>query len=222
MRREDLVSEHPTLYHLAEDGSWPSIQARGLLSTEALLDLYATAQPLRDEILSRVRRSSVTLDDPALGRAVIRDQLPLKFLDSCLLPGTSAEQFLRALNGRVFFWLTEQRLGTLLNARLNRLRTQTVLSIDTRELMSRHGDEVQLSPYNTGSTFTPTAPRRGETVFVDIDDYPYEAWRARRGKKGDAAVELTLPYAVRDIAAMTMRVDRWTAGARVGTLYERD
>ena len=37
---EELLSDCPTLYHMAEDRSWPSIRHRGLLSTTALLDLY--------------------------------------------------------------------------------------------------------------------------------------------------------------------------------------
>ncbi|HEY3749274.1 MAG TPA: hypothetical protein VGL80_08750 [Pseudonocardiaceae bacterium] len=221
MRRGDLVREHPMLYHMAADGTWPAIQARGLLSTQAIVDLYAPPPPGRAEILSVVRRTAITLDDPVLGPAVIRDQTPLRFLDECLQPGTSAQEFLHALNNRVFFWLTRQRLGTLLNARLNRQLAHTVLSVDTGELLARYGDQVQLSPYNTGSTYARTSPRRGPDIFVDVEEYPHDAWRARRGKTGDAVVELTLPYSVPDIVDMTVRVERWAGGVPVETLFER-
>jgi hypothetical protein len=186
-----------------------------------LVDLYNPEPDQRDEILAKVRRASITLADPSLGRAVVRDQRPMKFLHACLLPGTSPQQFLDALNGRVFFWLTRERLTKLLGATLYRQKQHTVLHVDTRELMSRYGDAVQLAPYNTGSMHVPTAPHRGSDVFVDIDRYPYDAWRAKRGRQGDAAVELTVPYAIPDIAEMTVRVERWEGGESIERIFER-
>lgn len=221
MRRDDLVTGCPTLYHMAEDGMWPSIWQHGLLSTEALIDLYRPAPEVRAAILDRPRRTSVELADATLGRAMIRDQTPLKHLDTCLTDGTSPEQYLHALNSRVFFWLSAKRLATLLGARRNRHRPHTVLQVATRELVSRYGDTTQLAPYNTGSIYAAGSPRRGTEVFVDIDDYPYDTWRARRGSRADAVVELTVPYAVPDIADLTVRVDRWRDGVPVETLYER-
>ena len=40
MEFERLISRYPTLYHMAEDGSWESIRKHGLLSTSALLDKF--------------------------------------------------------------------------------------------------------------------------------------------------------------------------------------
>lgn len=212
------MRDYPMLFHMAEDGTWPSIEARGLLSTQALVDLYNPEENLRAEILSKVRRTSIVLNDPTLGSAVIRDQRPLKFLDQCLLPGTSPEQFLHALNSRVFFWLTHERLERLLSAKLYRQKKHTVLHIDTAELVSRYGDKVQLAPFNTGSMHVPTAPPRGTDVFVDIDEYPHDTWRTKRGRNGDAVVELTVPYSVPDIADMTICVERWESGRPVETI----
>lgn len=42
---------HPTLYHMAEDGSWPSIRDRGLLSTQAIVNLYKPDDQARAAIL---------------------------------------------------------------------------------------------------------------------------------------------------------------------------
>lgn len=220
VRRDDLVNRYPTLYHMAEDGTWPSIQAHGLLSTRALVDLYNPGQDVRTEILDRVRAKSITLYDQGLGHAVIRDQGPLKFLNECLLPDTSPQEFLDALNGRVFFWLTRKRLETLLGARLYREKQHTVLHLDTMQLMARYGDKVELAPYNTGSMHVPTAPRRGSGVFVAVDDYPYEMWRAKRGKQGDAVVELTVPHSIPDVGDMTVRVERWKGGEPTELLFE--
>jgi hypothetical protein len=79
-----LVSLYPTLYHMAEDGSWPSIRDRGLLSTQAIVDLYQPGDQARAEILSAVRRNKVTLTSAALGDITIRDQRPAKFLEACM------------------------------------------------------------------------------------------------------------------------------------------
>ena len=37
---EEFVRRYPRLYHMAQVGSWPSIERNGLLSTSALLDLF--------------------------------------------------------------------------------------------------------------------------------------------------------------------------------------
>ena len=123
------------------------------------------------------------------------------------------------LNGRVFFWLTRRRLETLLGARLYRGKRHIVLQVDTAQLMARYGGAVELAPYNTGSMHTPNAPRRGKDVFVAVDDYPYEKWRVKRGRSGDAVVELTVPYAVPDIRDVTLRVENWSGGEVVETIY---
>jgi len=59
---EELLSDCPTLYHMAEDRSWPSIRHRGLLSTTALLDLYGVKGAARVHIEERRRPASVPLD----------------------------------------------------------------------------------------------------------------------------------------------------------------
>jgi hypothetical protein len=205
---------------MAEDGTWPSIQSRGLLSTEALVDLYQPEPRVRASILGAVRRNSVTLHHPTYGPAVIRDQGPLKFLDRCLEPGTTPEEYLAALNGRVFFWLTPERVRRLLGARRYRIKPQTVLHVDTARFLDRHGDQVQLAPYNTGSMHVPNAPRRGIDVFVDLDKYPYANWRARRGIRSDAVVELTVLYAVPNVSDFVVKVERWNDGALAEVLYQ--
>lgn len=221
MRRDELIRKFPVLYHMAEDGTWPAIKTHGLLSTTALVDLFEPDESTRVEILTQVRRSSVTLEHPQHGIAVVRDQRPLKFLDQCLLPDTTPQQFLDALNGRVFFWLSANRLHRLLGAAMYRNRVHTVLHVDTAELLERHGDTVQLAPYNTGSMHVPNAPARGANVFVDLDEYAYETWAKKRGQGMEAVVELTVPYSVPQIEQVTVRVERWKGGTPVSTLFDR-
>jgi hypothetical protein len=217
---QQLVDAHPRLYHMAEDGTWPSIQVYGLLSTQAIVDRYRPPAAVAAQILTRVRRDSITLQDSQLGSVTIRDQRPLKFLSQCLADGTTEQQFLDELNGRVFFWVTQERLAGLLGAKLYRDRRQTVLHVDTEAMLRAHGTTAQLAPYNTGSMHVPNAPKRGVGVFLNVADYPYDEWRRRRGASADAVVELTVNYAVPDIVEVVTRVELWTGGAATEVLFD--
>ena len=219
MDRDLLLTAHPVVYHMADDGTWPSIASHGLMSTRALVNLFDPPEDIRRSLLEQVRRTSTTLNHPSYGTVVVRDQGPLKFLDRCLTTGTTPQDFLNELNGRVFFWLSRDRLERLLNGRRYRSRPQTVIHVDTGRLLRVYGDRVQLAPYNTGSMHVPTAPKRGADVFVDLDSYPYESWRKKRGPRQDAVVELTVPDAVPDIADLVVRVERWVAGRPTEVLY---
>jgi hypothetical protein len=214
-----LAELNPTLYHMAEDGTWPSIRRRGLLSTQAIVDLYQPDEHLREQILSTVRRDKITLASPAAGEMTIRDQRPAKFLKDCMNDGVRPQDYLYALNSRVFFWLRRSRLVRLLNARLYRNSRHTVLHVDTGRLVSSYADRIQLAPYNTGSMHVPTAPPRGPDVFTNLADYPYEDWLAKRGRSGEPVVELTIGYAVPDIAKFVTRVETWADGEPVAVLY---
>jgi len=214
-----LAKLHPILYHMAEDGTWPSIRRRGLLSTQAIVDLYQPDDEVRARILSAPRRDKITLTSAELGDMTIRDQRPAKFLKACVNDGASPQDYLDALNGRVFFWLRLSRLRRLLSARLYRHSRHTVLHVDTARLLEVYAGRVQLAPYNTGSMHVPTAPKRGPDVFTDLADYPYDQWLARRGRSGEPVVELTIRYAVPDIASFVTKVETWEDGRPVAVLY---
>ncbi|MHA7663717.1 DUF7002 family protein [Mycolicibacterium sp. HS_4_1] len=202
-----FAERYPVLYHMADEASWPSIQRHGLLSTQAIVDLYQPDPGTTAAILSQVRRTSITLDDDRYGAITVRDQLPLKFLDECLHLGVTAQQYLDALNSRVYFWVSRARLETLLTARAYRDRRHLVLHVDTAALLDVHGSSVELAPYNTGSAHVPNVPKRGPGVFVPLADYPFDEWRRKRGPSGEAVVELTVPYAVPDVVAFIQRVE---------------
>jgi len=214
-----LAELHPILYHMAEDGTWPSIRQRGLLSTRAIVDLYQPDADVREQILSAVRRDKIKLTSSALGEMTIRDQRPAKFLNECMNDGVSPQDYLDALNGRVFFWLCISRLTRLLGARLYRHSRHTVLHVDTARLVNAYRGRVQLAPYNTGSMHVPNMPRRGPDVFVDLPDYPYEQWLAKRGRSGEPVVELTVSYAIPDIAQFVTKVETWAGGRPIAILY---
>ena len=202
----ELIRDCPTLYHMAERGSWPSIRQHGLLSTSALLDLYGVQGPERDAIEGRRRPEGVPIEHPALGRIIIRDQKPMDDagLRKCLLDGLSPEDWYRLLNRRVFFWLTRSRLDRLLNARPYRNLEHDVLELDTAPLVAAYQNAITFSPINSGATRPFPAPR-GRATFQSIADYPYAQWRSKRSR-GGRVVELAVDYGITDIARFVRRV----------------
>lgn len=206
MDAEELAQRFPRLYHLAADGSWPSIAGKGLLSTTAILDLYQVPEPRRSEIEAARRPDSVVLEHPQYGRAVIRDNKPLleARLKTCLLDGLTLVEWYRLLNSWVFFWPTRRRVETLLRAAAYRDAPQLVIMVDTSKLLSARGDEVYLSTINTGAT-RPFAWPRGRSTFQSIAEFDFEA-RRQRGQQ--AIAEVAVKYAVPDMVGVAKSVVR--------------
>lgn len=205
---EQLIAElHPHLFHMAADESWPSIRRYGLLSTSALLDLFEIVGDRREAIESRHRPEMVAIHHPVYGTAWIRDQKPMT--DQSVrraLAGSelSPSDWYRLLNGRVFFWTTEQRLQRMLGAAHYRDLHHSVLTIDTRELLRRHGSRVSLSPINSGATRPYPWPRSAAT-FQPAASFPYERYRRSRGS-GGAIVELAVGRGVEDVGDLVVDV----------------
>lgn len=201
----DKIAElHPILYHMAEFGTWESIRKHGLLSTSALLDLFGIAEPERTNIEACRRKSSIEIDDTRNGKAVIRDQRPMSDskLARCLKDGLTPGDWYRTLNSKVFFWLTEQRLVTLMGAYAD--REHLVLEVDTAELLQRCADRIMLAPMNTGTT-SPMAFPRGRDTFQPPHRYPFEMNKKKKGGARKAIVELTVDYSVPGISDFTLR-----------------
>lgn len=205
---DELINVYPTLYHMAEDGSWPNIERFGLLSTNALLDLFEITGPARDKLLSEHRPSSVTIQHSDHGTAVIRDQKPMPAirLAPCLLDGFTPRAWYELINSRVFFWLSEERLLRLLAARAYRNRSHTVLHVDTKGLVKAYAEFIELTPINSGNTL-PVGRPRGRDTFRTISDYPFDKMCLKR-KKQDAVAELCVRYAVPNIRDFVSRVER--------------
>jgi hypothetical protein len=167
-----FVARFPRLYHMADFGSWPSIERHGLLSTTALLDLFEIVGEQRDSIEARWRPASVVIEHPEHGRAVIRDQLPLRpdLLRRCLTDGLAPADWYRTLNGHVFFWADRPHLETLVHARAYRDFPQTVIIVDTARLLARYLDRVRLSSINSGSIIRGGA-LRGPNTFRSIQEH---------------------------------------------------
>lgn len=214
MRVDELLHHYPRLYHMADDGAWPSIRDYGLLSTSALLDLYGVVGEARHAVEARRRPAGVGLARAGLPGAAVRDQLPMTDagLRRCLDDGMEPADWYRLLNGRVFFWPSAARLAKLLGARAYRGTAQTVLTFDTASLVAAHRDRVELSPINSGATIF-GGPRRGRTTFLPLAEYPFATWRAKRAP-ADAVAEVTVPGGVPDAARHVLVVERAVDGVR--------
>jgi hypothetical protein len=176
----ELVADCPTLYHMAELGSWPSIQRRGLLSTSALLDVYHVTGNVRRSIEEERRASSVVLKHEKLSPAVVRDQLPMtdQGLQRCLPRHMTPSSWYKLLNKKTFFWLTKKRLIRLLNAGTYRDNAHDVIEVDTQGLLDDYFKKIWFCPMNSGCT-KPIPHPRDEKTFLRIPDYPYSDWRSK-------------------------------------------
>jgi len=212
---EELIAYYPRLYHMAEDGSWPSIQAHGLFSTARLIDLYEIPEPQRTQLLTQHRPESIPLTHPVHGRAVIRDQKPLQITKlNRLLTDLTAAQWIRMLNSYVFFWVHPDRLAGLLNAKAYRDRPHLVLTVDTGSLLRVYADRVRLSHLNSGATHV--NGRRGSATFQSIAAFSHPRSRQRPAKH---VAELAVLGSVPDITDHTIEVHRRQANQVIRTVW---
>jgi hypothetical protein len=217
---DELISLHPLLYHMAADGSWPSIARHGLLSTTALLDLFDVVDPLREAVEARRRFESVPLTHLVHGQAVVRDQKPMTDASvEAALRGTglTPRDWYLFLNHRVFFWLTEERLLTMLTARPYRDKIHIVLLVNARGLVTDHLDEITLSPMNSGATRPFPHPRSLDT-FKSLSEYPFADLRRRRSAR-NVIVELAVEYSVPNISDYVVEVRRMRGSQIVERLW---
>lgn len=206
---------------MAEAGAWQQIREQGLLSTTALLDRYGYGGKERVSIESWPRPQIITIHDRITGAtAQVRDNKPLrlKFLEACLTDMT-VQQWCELLNRKVFFWVSQERLETLLSARAYGCRPHDVITIDTRALVERDISKLTLAPINTGATLYPTATPRGSETFIPIDDYPLTQYKRWRGSR-DAIVELAADYEVQHIEDISVRVERRLRDTTVDVLWQ--
>ena len=191
-----LCEKYPHLYHMAAGGSWASIQEFGLMTTTQQVARCSPDQEVKAAILNARRRQIYWLEGPDGRRLSVRDQKPL-FEHNLVLEGTDLQGWLDILNGRVFFWVTLQRVETLLNARAYRDSFHDVLTLDTRSLVSDHLASIRLAGINTGATIFPTAPKRGPDTFQTIDAFN---WSPRPRPDGSRpVVELAVLDGVPDV-----------------------
>lgn len=216
---EELIENRPRLYHMAEEGSWPTIRDHGLMSTIAILDFLGVEGERRQEIESERRATSITVGNHNDLSITIRDQKPMNdaALVRCLRDDLSPEDWYRILNRRTFFWLTIERLEKLLCAGSYADSPHDVLVVDIRSLVGRHRGAITLSPMNSGNT-RPYPHPRGLDTFLSIEEYPYADRKARRL---ETVVELAVDYSVPDIADHVVQVFATSCGGDRSLIWER-
>jgi hypothetical protein len=216
---EDLAANYPRIYHVAARGSWDSICRHGLLCTSALLDLFGMTGEARRQLEEKHRPELVTITHPTYGAAVIRDQKPMS--DSGLrraLINATPKRWYKLLNGKVFFWLTEERLDRFLSARAYRSQAHCVITIDTRLLLKKFSRSVWLSPINSGCT-KPYPHKRGMNLFKKIVSYPFDA-RRKYGLQ-NAIAELAIDNHVSGIKTIALQAEERGANRVSRVFWER-
>jgi hypothetical protein len=222
MTDKDLITYFPRLYHMAGDGSWPSIRLHGLLSTTALLDLFEVEGSRREDLESSRRPSSVPINHAVHGIAVIRDQRPLhRNLLERHLVGIGPEDWYRLLNHKVFFFPSWPAVQVLLNGLIYRSATHTVLTVDTAELVRRHREHISISRINTGAMLH-GGSRRGVGTFSSIEDHPFNAGRKSPASISKLIAEVAVEYAVPDIDPCVVRVERRCGPQLIEVVLERE
>jgi len=183
---------------MAPATAWPSIEAQGLLTTEQLVDLYGVSEAGRASILNSKRPSVVTLERHGMPTVVIRDQKPMKFIEDRIEPGSSLRLYLNAMNSRVFFWPTKERLTRLLGAKEYRGRSHVILHFDTAKLVERQAPRIELCRFNSGAVTQKNHPPRGHLSWLPVAEYPYDDFRKRYGRER-ALAEVTVRDGVPDV-----------------------
>lgn len=221
MNPAELVRLYPQLHHMAEGGSWASIQQIGLRTTRQLVDECNVDPATRQQILGQRRGRSHEVAHPVVGAVTIRDQGPLGLhnLRPALMDMT-VEQWLDVLNDRVFLWAHPERLTRLLKARWYRDSIHDVLVVDTARLVDAHRDRIRLTGMNTGATIFPSAPKRGSNTFQKIELFPFDERRRARKRLVENVVEVCVLDGLHDVADFVIRVERRQGATLVETLYE--
>jgi hypothetical protein len=208
---EQLAAKYPLLWHMADPRNLSGILKRGMMATSALLDLLGLDKAERSVHERERRPDEVVFEHDEHGTIVLRDQKPLSMarLTGALTEGTPSD-FLAFINGRVFFWPTEERLKTMNAARAYRERAQLVFVVRTVPMLNAYADRVRLSRINSGATM-PYAFERSIETFQRLEDYDWSG-----GKRQVA--EVTIEGGVSNIWAYVERLDIWQNGERLKTL----
>ena len=215
MLLEKLIERYPYVYHMAEAGTWPSIQQRGLLSTTAALDVLGVSGAQREVLEGAHRPAMFSLHPGAPDNIVLRDQRPMPpgRLAQALPPHITTEQWYRLINSKVFFWVSTERLSRLLNS--YDAYEHDVLRVDTASLLGAHAARTFLCHMNSGNTL-PIPHFRDPSIFKRIEDYPVNS----AGTPTKEVVELVVDYAVPDIARHVVEVSSVQGNQHLGVIWQ--
>ena len=188
----------PTLYHLAAGEAWPGICKYGLLSSDQLYKLFRLdpSHVLQIET-ERLQRADLR-DTPEHVVFTLRDRTTLthKGLTAALNGSCTPGEWIELLNRRVFLFAQKSSLDRLIRAPLNRELSHVILELDTRKLLDRHQESIEVADINTGYTKRSPAQRNPSTI-QSIGRY------VKTGSR--KIVEVTIPGSIPDILPLLQR-----------------
>lgn len=194
----EFTGRYPRFWHLAHGDAWPGIQEHGLLSAHALTRVCGVPQQEAEDLLSSRRMTAVALTLPSGAPAVLRDQKPLHEgkLQSALTDGMTVAEWLRLLNGLVFFFPTLEALLRL--RQVYAAEDAIVLELDSRRLVEAYQSLVRVAHINTGAVLYSPA-KRGRATFTSVDRFD-----PRKQVK-----EVAVQGAVPDVLTYAVTAERW-------------
>ena len=179
MTPDELAARIPRLYHVTDRRSRALVETHGLLCANSLIDRFVDDVEERERLKSERRRDFLRLHDGADGYAALNDNIPLIFgkLTPKLDDGLTPTDWLRMLNGRVFFWPEPQERFFAAGRRGG--RELLLLTFETASLARAYAGRLDLAPINTGSALRDPA-RRGRRTFTPASSVTWDAWRRSR------------------------------------------
>ncbi len=205
MRSEQLAEFYPRLFHMAWQGSWENICKYGLLSSQALVELFELIPEQGGLLLQNHRPEWVKISCAGLGTATVRDQKPMSDKGVCTALGVNDPRpWYELLNSMVFFWPTKERLRTMMSAKAYIGMKHDLLVVDAEKLVDHHCDNIRLSSMNSGAT-KPIPHPRDLNLFKTFEEFPFGDRRKRYGVK-KAVAEVCVLNSVRDIKDLIVDV----------------
>jgi len=188
MDASTFARHFPRLYHLTFASNLPGIRANGLLSTEALADRFSPEDKVA--ALNRRRRCIQQVEGVTLRDQHAAVEAKMK---SCLV-GVTIPEWFTLLNGKIFFFVSKQKVDVLANAYAS--YSNVLLEIDTAELLATHTEHASLCRINSGSFLYNPRPR-GRASFIPLAAYTYK-------NKRDTPAELTMDRPIPEILRMSV------------------
>ena len=165
-------------YHFVEPANLASIRRHGLLSTERLLKQSGMGIKESEEFLTSHRPESVTLDNGVIIRG--QEPMPPALLERALREGMTPADWYRLLNSFVFLWANRERVTRHQRAFVD--RPQLLLVFDAKRLLKELGDEIFVSPINSGNARRKAAARSTK-LFVPYHSWIEQGWAEIDGEK---------------------------------------
>lgn len=192
----DYTALRPYVYHLTARANLSGIQAsRMLFCASALADRAERPEIKR---IRRLTHEILSADDAAI---VLRDQAPLHARNMTLNDGWSFEDFVTALNARVFFWPGTPE-GPIDYGRRHYGRYASerplIIRAESTALLASNPSQVPLfCKYNSGSPrWSGGVPSpRGAATFRTCDNAPFRASEVVEVTfKGEVRLPVTTEY----------------------------